>query len=139
MTMLPKGSVALVTGAARGLGWGIARAFGLAGARVCVIDIDGDELGRCAHDLAADGTEFQSYLSDVADLAECHRVVKTIVDTWGRVDVVVHNAIYMPLVSFDATTPDEWSRALRTWAASHPVSTVLADDSRESIYAGRGE
>ncbi len=36
-------------------------------------------------------------------------------------------------------TPDEWSRALRTWAASHPVSPVLADDSRESLYAGRGE
>lgn len=36
-------------------------------------------------------------------------------------------------------TLDEWSRALRAWAAGHPVSTVLADDSRESIYAGRGE
>jgi hypothetical protein len=36
-------------------------------------------------------------------------------------------------------TPDEWSHALRTWAASHPVSPVLADDSRESIYAERGE
>ncbi len=34
---------------------------------------------------------------------------------------------------------DEWSRALRAWAASHPVRTVLADDSRESIYEGRGE
>jgi hypothetical protein len=34
---------------------------------------------------------------------------------------------------------DEWCRALRAWAASHPVRTVLADDSRESIYEGRGE
>jgi len=38
--------VALVTGAARGLGWGIARAFGLAGARVCVTDLDDAELHR---------------------------------------------------------------------------------------------
>ena len=37
------------------------------------------------------------------------------------------------------TTADEWARTLRAWAASHPVSTVIADDSRESIYAGRGE
>ena len=36
-------------------------------------------------------------------------------------------------------TADEWVRALRAWAASHPVSAVLADDSRESIYEGRGE
>jgi hypothetical protein len=35
-------------------------------------------------------------------------------------------------------TADEWSRALRTWAASHPVRTLLADDSRETIYGGRG-
>lgn len=73
-------SVALVTGAARGLGWGIARAFGFAGARVCVTDIHDDELGRCARDLAADGTDFLSCRSDVADLADCKHVVERIVD-----------------------------------------------------------
>jgi hypothetical protein len=36
-------------------------------------------------------------------------------------------------------TADEWVRALRAWAASHPIGAVLADDSRESIYEGRGE
>jgi NAD(P)-dependent dehydrogenase (short-subunit alcohol dehydrogenase family) len=104
--------VALVTGGARGLGWGIARAFGLAGARVCVTDIHDEELARCAQDLAADGTEFQTYRSDVADLADCERLVKRIVHRWKRLDVVVHNAIYMPLITFDATTPAEWSRQL---------------------------
>ena len=105
-------TVALVTGAARGLGWGIARAFGITGATVCVTDVREDELARCARDLAADGTDFHSYHSDVADLAECHRVVRSIVDRAGRLDVVVHNAIYMPLTTFDATTPDEWSRQI---------------------------
>jgi len=38
-----------------------------------------------------------------------------------------------------AIAPEEWSRALRAWAASHPVSQGLVDDSRESIYAGRGK
>jgi NAD(P)-dependent dehydrogenase (short-subunit alcohol dehydrogenase family) len=110
--MLPKQSVALVTGAARGLGWGIARAFGIAGARICVTDINDDELARCAQDLAADGTDFQARRSDVADLAECQNVVKDIVDRWGRLDVVVHNAIYMPLITFEATTPEGWSRQI---------------------------
>ena len=104
--------VALVTGAARGLGWGIGRAFGLAGARVGVTDIGDDELARCARDLAADGAEFHTYSSDVADLAECTRVVKDVVDRWGRLDVVVHNAIYMPLITFEATTPAEWARQI---------------------------
>ena len=110
--MLPKNRVALITGAARGLGWGIARAFGIAGAKVCATDINGDELARCARDLAADGAEYEACISDVADLAECRRVVKTIVDRWGRLDVVVHNAIYMPLITFEATTPQEWSRQI---------------------------
>ena len=104
--------VVLVTGAARGLGWGIARAFGLAGARVCVTDIRDDELARCARDLAADRVDFQSFRSDVADLGECQRVVTSIVDRFGRLDVVVPNAIYMPLITFDATTPGEWSRQI---------------------------
>jgi len=67
--MLQKGRVALVTGAARGLGWGIARAFGIAGARVCVTDINDDELARCARDLASDSTEYLAVSSDVANLA----------------------------------------------------------------------
>ncbi|TMI91927.1 MAG: SDR family oxidoreductase [Bacillati bacterium ANGP1] len=110
--MLQKERVALVTGAARGLGWGIARAFGIAGARVCVTDINEDELARCARDLAADGTEDLAFHSDVANLAECKNVVKKIVDRWGRLDVVVHNAIYMPLITFEATTPEEWGRQI---------------------------
>jgi NAD(P)-dependent dehydrogenase (short-subunit alcohol dehydrogenase family) len=109
---LLRNRVALVTGAARGLGWGIARALGIAGARVCVTDISDEELARCARDLGADGTEYQPCHADVADLAECQRVVKKIVDRWGRLDVVVHNAIYMPLIAFEATTAEEWSRQI---------------------------
>jgi NAD(P)-dependent dehydrogenase (short-subunit alcohol dehydrogenase family) len=109
---LRPGTVTLVTGAARGLGWGIARAFGLAGARVCVTDLDGAELERCGRDLVADGTEFLGCRSDAADLAQCEGVVERIVDRWGRLDVVVHNAIYMPLVTFEATTPAEWNRQI---------------------------
>lgn len=40
---------------------------------------------------------------------------------------------------YQSTTPEEWVSAFREWAASHPPLTVIADDSRESIYQGRGE
>src|SRR5438132_12476892 len=105
--MLQNDGVALVTGAARGLVWGIARAFGVAGAKVCVTDINDDELARCARDLAADRTDCLAVRSDVANLAERKSVVKKIVDRWGRLDVVVHNAIYMRRIPFGATTPAE--------------------------------
>lgn len=112
MTIASRQQVALVTGGARGLGWGIARAFGRAGARVGVIDVDDEELGRSARDLAADRAEFHTYRADVADLTACTRVISETVDRWGRLDVVVHNAIYMPLLTFEATTPDEWWRQI---------------------------
>jgi NAD(P)-dependent dehydrogenase (short-subunit alcohol dehydrogenase family) len=102
----------LVTGAGRGLGWGIARAFGRAGAKVCVTDLDEEELARCARDLAADGTTHHTRRSDVGDLTECATVVKAIVNLWGRLDVVVHCAIYMPLIGFEALPPEEWWRQI---------------------------
>ena len=43
------------------------------------------------------------------------------------------------LIKTEHVTADKWSRSLRAWAASHPLRTVCADDSRESIYEGRGE
>lgn len=104
--------VVLVTGAARGLGWGIARAFGLAGAQVVVTDIEPDELKRCATDLESDNSTYQTFLSDVADLSACQTLIQEVVNSWDRLDVIVHNAIYMPLITFDATTPDEWRRQL---------------------------
>jgi NAD(P)-dependent dehydrogenase (short-subunit alcohol dehydrogenase family) len=109
---LRPGTVALAPGAVRGLGWGIARASGLAGARVCVTDLDEAELQRCARDLAADGTEFHACRADAADLAACEQVVEQAVGGWGRLDVVVHNAIYMPLITFEATSPEEWRRQI---------------------------
>ena len=82
---LPQGTVALVTGAARGLGWGIARAFGQAGARVCAIDVNVAELQRCARDLADDGAEFMAqrfgfdlrdwHFGSLLDPSVAHKVV----------------------------------------------------------------
>lgn len=104
--------VALVTGGGRGLGWGIARAFGRAGWKVCVTDINEAELVECAQDLEADNAEFAAKLSDVADRDACRELVGELVEQWGRLDAIVHNAIYMPLITFDDTTPEEWDRQL---------------------------
>jgi NAD(P)-dependent dehydrogenase (short-subunit alcohol dehydrogenase family) len=83
--MLLEGKVALVTGAARGFGWGIARALGLAGSKVCVTDISDKELARCAADLQRDGTEVRKRHLDVSDLVafqEAPRRWLTVGDGW---------------------------------------------------------
>ena len=110
--MLLDGKVALVTGAGRGFGWGIARALGQAGARVCATDIDDLELARAEGDLVADGTDVLSLHLDVADLEAFRDVVDQVVGVWGRLDVMVHNAIYMPLILFEDTSPEVWWRQL---------------------------
>src|SRR5262249_23832274 len=96
IAMLLEGKVALVTGAGRGFGWGIARAFGRAGARVCATDIDEAELAQSAADLAAEGSTALALPLDVSDLAAFESVVGREVERWGRLDVLVHNAIFMP-------------------------------------------
>lgn len=111
--MLLDGKVALVTGAARGLGWGISRALGQAGAKVCITDINDSELERAERDMLADGTDVLSLHLDVADLETFKNVVEQVVERWDRLDLMVHNAVYMPLILFEDMSPSLWWRQLR--------------------------
>jgi len=110
--MILDGKVAIVTGAARGIGWGISRALGLAGAKVCISDINDEELARAEGDLKADGSDVMSLHLDVSDLNAFQMAVKSVVDRWGRLDAIVQNAVFMPLVEFEATSEDLWWRQL---------------------------
>jgi NAD(P)-dependent dehydrogenase (short-subunit alcohol dehydrogenase family) len=108
-----QGKVAFVTGAARGLGWGIARALGQAGAAVCIADINPEELARAEADLRRDGSQVMRTVLDVADLAGFQAAVDGVVAHWGRLDVMVQNAVYMPLIRLEDTSPEEWWRQLQ--------------------------
>jgi len=78
-------------------------------------------LTRLAEHARRAGKTINDLLNDMLDERECMTPQK--VERTKGVDV----------------TADEWAHALRAWAASHPVGGVLADDSREGLYVGRGE
>ena len=116
----------LVTGAGRGLGWGVARAFARAGARVCATDIDEAGIARALDAIDEDGGEAFGLPLDVADPEAIGRTVDEVIARWGRIDALVHCAILMPLAPLNEVDPDSWRRqfAVGIDALYHGVRAV---------------
>ena len=92
MNLSFKDKVALVTGAASGMGLATAKAFAEAGAAVTLADINADEARSAAEDLVAAGHEAIGIRCDVADEAEVAAMVEQTVSTFGRLDAAFNNA-----------------------------------------------
>jgi 3-hydroxybutyrate dehydrogenase len=99
-----EGKVAVVTGAARGIGKEIARALLREGARVAITDLDGGEAEASARDLDASGERALAVAMDVTDEAQVEAGTGHIHDAFGRIDILVSNAgiqILAPLHEFE--------------------------------------
>ena len=86
------GQVAIVTGGATGIGYGIARRLGADGARIVMVDVDGSMGEQSASELSARGFECRLVVGDVAEEETARRAAEQAIDTWGRIDVLVNNA-----------------------------------------------
>ena len=86
------GQVAIVTGAATGIGYGIAKRLGGEGARILLVDVDGSMGEQSASELAARGVDARLEIGDVGDQSTADRAVAQAIDAWGRIDVLVNNA-----------------------------------------------
>lgn len=87
-----KGQVALVTGAAKGMGLATARAFAENGASVVLADLDGDLADREAQRIANEGGTAMGVACDVADEAQVAAIVDRAVAEYGRLDMAFNNA-----------------------------------------------
>ncbi len=100
--------VALVTGAASGIGLATAQAFARAGAAVALADIDGGAAQAAAQALIAAGHRAIGIRCDVADVGQVQAMVKETVATFGRLDAAFNNAGIQNLLAetADATVED---------------------------------
>lgn len=90
---LLEGKVAVVTGAARGIGKAIALQFAKEGADVAFTDLVIDENGKATEaEIAALGVKAKGYASNAANFEETHKIVDEIVKDFGHIDILVNNA-----------------------------------------------
>ena len=90
---LLEGKVALITGAARGIGKAIALKYAQEGCNIAFTDLVIDENGKKTEaEIAAFGVQIKGYASNAADFEACHNVVAEVVKDFGRLDILVNNA-----------------------------------------------
>ena len=103
--------IAVVTGAARGLGRATAERLAAEGARVALFDRDGPGAEAAALQI---GENARAYSVDITDEANVRSAVQDVIREHGRVDVLVNNAGIYPHTPFGELTFDEWRRVLST-------------------------
>jgi NAD(P)-dependent dehydrogenase (short-subunit alcohol dehydrogenase family) len=108
-----EGKVALVTGAASGLGLATAKAFAAAGASVALADWHADAAGAAAEELTAQGCKAIAIACDVADDAQVEAMVARTVEVFGRLDAAYNNAGVQNVLADTAdTTGEDYDRVM---------------------------
>jgi NAD(P)-dependent dehydrogenase (short-subunit alcohol dehydrogenase family) len=146
VTLICEGRVVIVTGAARGIGRAHALAFAEHGAKVVVNDIgaalDGSggsvsPAQEVVDQIRAAGGKAVVNGDDVADWAGAQRLVRTAVDTFGGLDVVVNNAGFVRDRMFVNAAEDEWDAVVRVHLKGHfCVARQAAAHWRDRAKAG---
>jgi NAD(P)-dependent dehydrogenase (short-subunit alcohol dehydrogenase family) len=104
------GKRALVTGAGRGIGRGIAEVLAERGASVAVNDIDGDHAAAVVDALRKSGVNAVAAIGDVSKRADVEAMFDTASAAIGPIDILVNNAGIETIVPFLELTDDQWTR-----------------------------
>ncbi|MHA1949453.1 MAG: SDR family NAD(P)-dependent oxidoreductase [Candidatus Thorarchaeota archaeon] len=108
-----KDKVAIVTGAARGIGAATAFAFAKRGATAVIVDINGDGAKEAAVDIKAKGFNAVSYTVDVSDNKAVDEMVEDVFKKFGRIDILVNNAyISGGYAIVTETTQETWDKVI---------------------------
>lgn len=110
--MLLKNKTAIVTGARRGIGYGIAIALAQEGCNVVVSDIDEKDCVKVVKEIEQMGNKGLVVACNVSKRAEVENLVQQAVEKFGGLDILVNNAGIFPFVPFDKMTEADWDKVM---------------------------
>lgn len=113
------GSVAIVTGAASGMGRATAHLFADEGARVAIIDIDSSALEAVAKEISDAGAEVLALTIDLSDREALDAGIRKIAAHFGGIDILVNNAGFAIPAEIDSDAyPDAWDTSMAVMATA---------------------
>lgn len=113
MKLLEPGRVALVTGGCRGIGFAAARLLAQEGAKLAIIDINGEQAAASAQRLADEcRTEAIGLKADISKEEDVKAIVAQVLEKFGRIDILVNSAAVVDDLTFLESTPTHWKRML---------------------------
>lgn len=107
-----EGKLALITGAARGIGKSIALRFAQAGADVVICDMDSASIESAVKELSAFKIKADGYLNDVTNLSQTAEMINKILDKFKKIDILVNNAGITRDNLILRMTEDEWDKVI---------------------------
>lgn len=122
-----KGKVAVVTGAASGIGMSLARACAAEGMRVVLADVEGEALERAAREIAETASETLAVTVDVSSEAEVRRLAERTAERFGAVHLLFCNAgVGAGSLLWASTAKDwEWTLGVNLWGTVHVVNAFV--------------
>jgi NAD(P)-dependent dehydrogenase (short-subunit alcohol dehydrogenase family) len=104
--------VAIITGAAAGIGEAAARLFAKEGARLVLVDVEGEGLSRLSEELEKAETIVVEIIGDVSDPGVCRTIVEKTVHRFGRLDVLFNNAGIVSGGTLVECSEEDWDRSI---------------------------
>jgi len=108
-----KNKVAIITGAAGGMGEAMARLFATEGAKVLATDIQEEKLGRWVSAAQKEGSAIQFLKHDISSEADWQKIIDKSLQLFGKVDILINNAgVFPPGATMGNTSLEQWHKLL---------------------------
>ena len=102
-----EGKIAIITGAAMGLGYAEAKKFLELGAKIAICDVNPEALNKALEELSAYG-EVSGYVCNVAKKEDCDAMVAGVIEKYGRIDILLNNAGIVRDGQFYKMSDENW-------------------------------